>query len=271
MRNAIFMYWENALGSQGMPTFVRLCINSVDRNRGAAPLLLLNEYSISDYLPDLRPEWRHLEKPAHKADYVRIRLVLKYGGMWLDSDMVALDDLSPLLDIPQPYDFACQDISSAIGCFVARPGCQLLQKVAEAQDHILDQNPDGFAWNGIGNDLLRELGNDYPYHRWPKWTVDEIVNGMVTKLLSAKESVDANVDRNAVVFHLCGELLGPLLDTYASHRQERLLRQQMLISKILRRGLGVDEPGFFTHLTDASRMLDVAAGLRRRLTRWSRP
>jgi hypothetical protein len=261
----IWMYWENAPGSRGMPPFAHFCVESVRRHRGGAELHLLDERSVQEYLPDLRPEWHRLKKPAHKADYIRTRLVLHHGGMWLDCDMAALGPLEPLFHIPAPFDFACQDIGSAIGCFVAKPGCELLRKVTSAQDNVLDTSPQDFAWNAIGNELLKEFGASYPYHRWVEWTLDEVAHGKVTRLLSEREDLAKVVDPNAVVFHFCGNVLSPLLNTYARHRHQSLLGQRMLVSKILRRALGLPEPGFGVRLTNTAWMLDLGDGVARRL------
>lgn len=263
----IWMYWENKPGSQGMPPFAQLCVESVRRNAAGARVHLLDQHSVREHLPDLRPEWDCLAKLAHKADYVRTRLVLLHGGLWLDCDMVALHPLDRLLELPPEHDFACQDLASAIGCFAARPGCQLLHELTAAQDAVLDRSPNDFGWNGIGNDLLAQIGKNHRCHLWPKWTVDEVAGGKVTKLLASQETPENNVDANAVVFHFCGNLLSPLLNTYAPHRKERLLNQCMLMSRILRRGLAIPEPPAWQQSLDFARLQDWGAGAVRRLHR----
>ena len=234
----IWMYWENRGGR--MPRYIDLCIQTVRRHRGELEVKLLNQHTVQEYLPGLRPEWHRLPRAAHKADYIRTRLVHKYGGMWLDCDIVALQDIQPLLAIPEEHDYGCQIIGTSIGCFVARPGCRLLAKVIEAQDQALDSAWSGANWNGIGNELLGRFGQDYPHHQWPKWSLDEIADGKVSKLLSKQEELEANVDANAVLFHLCNEALGPLIKRYVRDRQ--LLRSDMLVSKLFRKGLGLEAP-----------------------------
>ena len=233
----IWMYWENS--GKSMPEYINLCIQTIKKHKGNSQLNLLNQDSINQYLPDLRPEWHELKRAAHKADYIRTRLVYKYGGMWLDCDMVALKDIEPLFSFPDIYDYACQNIEASIGCFVARPGCELLKKVIEAQDKVLNENLSGFQWNGIGNELLKEFGQDYPYHQWPKWTLDEISGGKVSKLLSRNESIEKNLCGNAVIFHFCNECIGPLIKKYVKDRQ--LLTSNMLMSKIFRKALAIEE------------------------------
>lgn len=265
--NHIWMYWED-LG-RGMPEFVRLCMESVIRHKGRAIVHVLNQTTVLELLPDLRAEWHRLQSPAHKADYVRTRLVCQYGGMWLDSDMAVLSDLEPLFEIPAEHDFACQSMEAAIGCFVARPGCSLLVDMTKAQDQVLDRNPNDFSWNGIGNDLFKRLGATYPHHAWQKWTVDEIAGGKVTRLLSTRQTPADNVDGNAVVFHCCGNVLTPLLRTYARRQHQNLLHEKLLLSQIVRRALGIEEPsGLQTLLPTVAQVQDAGDGVLRRLGRF---
>lgn len=265
--NHIWMYWENAAKGPGMPPFVRLCIESVRRHSGGATVHLLDERSVQEFLPDVRPEWHQLKKLAHKADYVRTRLVLEHGGMWLDCDMVALGSLEPLFEIPGHLDLACQHLDGAINCFVARPGCKLLREITRAQDDVIDTLGLEFPWEAIGNDLLKRLGHDYPHHRWPEWTVDHAPAGQVSRLVSGGRKRGLSIDRHAVIFNLCGASLSPLLNEYAAHRQQSLLLQQMPMSAILRRALGIPEPSWNQRLTNVAPWLDLGRGVARRLRR----
>ena len=33
-----------------------------------------------------------------KADYIRLSLLKKYGGIWLDSDIIVIKNLQPIID-----------------------------------------------------------------------------------------------------------------------------------------------------------------------------
>lgn len=236
--NTIWMYWENTIG-KSIPPIIDLCIKTIDKHKGGLTLNVLNPETIESFLPDLRPEWHSLKRAAHKADYIRTRLVHKYGGMWLDSDMIALRNLESLFNFPEEYDYACQNIGSSIGCFVARPGCKILGDVIIAQDKILTNNINNFQWNGIGNELLKKYGENYPYYQWPKWFLDEIAGGKISKLISKKETTEDNVSGNAVIFHLCNEASGPYLQKL---NEKVLLNSNMLISQILRASFEIEAP-----------------------------
>ncbi len=231
--NNIWMYWE---GEQ--PEHIRLCIESVKKRKGNLNFYLLNSTTIKDFLPNLRPEWHQLRRSAHKADYIRIRLVYEYGGMWIDCDMVALAEISPLFDFPEKYDYACQSIATSIGCFIARPKSKILKLVMEEQDKILDQE-NNFEWNDIGNNILKKYGLNYPYYKWQEWVLDEIAGGKVSKLFSRDENIDQNVSQNAVLFHLCNETISH--DLKFRLREGRILTSKMLISKIFRKSFDLKE------------------------------
>ena len=227
------MYWENQ-----KPEYINLCIKSVEKRRGNLELHLLTPQTINTHIPNIRSEWYQL-KPAHKADYIRTRLAYKYGGMWLDCDMIALQELEPLFEFPEQYDYACRKIESSIGCFIARPGCRILENIIAQQDKILDSYTQDLNWKDLGNGLLAKHATDYPYYKWKENTIDSIAGGKVSKLLSRKETIKDHVHPNAVIFHLCNEHSGYLLKSYL--RNERYLTSNMLISKIFRKAFEMEK------------------------------
>jgi hypothetical protein len=235
MKN-IWMYWEKP--EKTMPEYIKLCIKTVERYKGDLHLRLLDENSVNDFLPDLRPEWMDL-KIVHKADYIRTRLVYKYGGLWLDSDIVVIKDIEPIFCFPDDLDYACQTIEVSSGCFLARSGCKFLAKVIEEQDKVVDEGPASIAYTGISNDVMARVSHGYKYYQWDKWTFDQIAGGKVTKLFSKNETIKENVDENAIFFHLCNEAFGPLIKKYLA--DSRLLTSDMLISKIFRKALVISE------------------------------
>jgi hypothetical protein len=114
MKTYVWQYWESDTPA---PPYVRLCLETVARHLGGAEHVVLDEHSVEGRLPDLDPSWRRLAEAAHRADYVRSRLLERYGGIWLDADAVVLKDLSRLYT---------EDVSDAdLLCWVnvSRAGC----------------------------------------------------------------------------------------------------------------------------------------------------
>lgn len=154
--------------------------------------------------------------------------------------MIVLSSLQPLFDnFPDNYDYACQNIGSSIGCFLARKKCPLLKTIIAAQDEIIDKSPSISNWFGIGNELLKTHGEDYPYHRWEEWTLDEIPGGEISKLFSSHENITENIAHNAIIFHLCNENAGPHLNIRL--RPSRLISSSTLLSQLFRRALSIEE------------------------------
>jgi mannosyltransferase OCH1-like enzyme len=42
---------------------------------------------------------------AHRADYIRVFLLAKFGGLWIDSDCIVMKSLQPLINLLKDYDF----------------------------------------------------------------------------------------------------------------------------------------------------------------------
>ena len=92
----IWLYWENKSGHE-KPEYIQMCIDSVLRNCGKEfSVTILDENSVLNYLPSLRKDLNGLTIPQ-KADYIRLAILNKYGGIWLDSDIIVFKSLLPLV------------------------------------------------------------------------------------------------------------------------------------------------------------------------------
>ncbi|CAE7574578.1 unnamed protein product [Symbiodinium necroappetens] len=83
----IWMFW--AQGHEGLGAFRRACINSWMHRNPAWQVLLLSAESCFQYLSetDLPTTWRHIRLDA-QADAVRLALLSKYGGVYVDVSVV---------------------------------------------------------------------------------------------------------------------------------------------------------------------------------------
>jgi hypothetical protein len=61
----------------------------------AAARRLVRDETLPSLLPELHPSYEHLSY-VHRADYVRMALLNRYGGVWLDLETVALRNFSSL-------------------------------------------------------------------------------------------------------------------------------------------------------------------------------
>lgn len=99
----VWTYWEN-LDENKTPTHISLCLETFKRHLGKYKLIILDQNSIKKYLPDLRDDLNYL-MIAQKVDYYRMLLLYKYGGIWLDCDMIVMRDFDEIFEKLDEHDF----------------------------------------------------------------------------------------------------------------------------------------------------------------------
>ena len=121
----IWMYWETLPGKT-KPGYIDLCIDSVKFNCGKCfNVIVLDDITIHDYLPEIKEiDFSNLNLPQ-KVDYYRYALLEKYGGVWLDADILVIKCICPFYEKLSNSDYV------GFGC-----------------GHDLDtcrKNPDGYS------------------------------------------------------------------------------------------------------------------------------
>jgi hypothetical protein len=162
----IWVYWEN-INRTKYPTFIKLCMDTMKRHLGTKyNLIFLNEKTIHEYLPDLRKDFENL-KIAQKVDYYRIELLYKYGGIWIDADIIMMQDLEPIFKkLDEGYDFV------GFGC----TGVQCSNGKFRPSNWVLASRPNGVLMKTVLNKLDEKLNlrdkakeeNDETYHDYGK-------------------------------------------------------------------------------------------------------
>lgn len=85
----IWQYW--AQGEDAAPDLVRACLRSVRRYAGSRKVVVLNDKSLSLYvtLPDhIFTKRGEIISPTHFSDVLRLELLSKYGGTWMDATVL---------------------------------------------------------------------------------------------------------------------------------------------------------------------------------------
>lgn len=177
----IFLYWENKQGLTKRPEYLDLCFESVKKNcSNNFDIILLNEKTVYDYLPDLRKDLDKKLSIPQKTDYIRYHLLYKYGGIWLDTDIIVIQDLMPLYKRLEKYDYVgagCHENDCSKGghprptnwLMMSRQGTDFIKKCIEGCDKLLDANESledqyfligrELMWDKIN--VLMEKGWDY--------------------------------------------------------------------------------------------------------------
>ena len=91
----IFYCWLQ--GEENLPILARCCLNSIKMNAGSYEVVFIDEKNYSKYV-DIP---KHIVKkfkgggmlPAHFSDILRINLLERYGGMWIDATILVTEPL----------------------------------------------------------------------------------------------------------------------------------------------------------------------------------
>ncbi len=86
----LWLYWENT-----MPPYIAMCKDTIYKHCSESfNIIFLNNNNIYDYLPELKDNKYNFSKLkiAQKVDYYRILLLYKYGGLYLDMDIICMKD-----------------------------------------------------------------------------------------------------------------------------------------------------------------------------------
>jgi hypothetical protein len=175
----IWMYWETLPGKK-KPGYIDLCINSVKFNCGKCfDVRVLDNKSIYDYLPEIKNlNLTYLNLPQ-KVDYYRYCLLEKYGGVWLDADILVLKCICPFYNKLKNSDYVgfgcghndmniCKETmdghSSPLNWFMISKKntdfikCVKNKALNKINYYSSDKKP--LPYHGIGKVLLKECYND---------------------------------------------------------------------------------------------------------------
>lgn len=90
----VWMYWE----SETLPAEVQIFVDKIIRENPGYQVTVINNLNIKSYLPDLEFVHRDM-RPSHKSDVIRLELLHRYGGIWMDATIILNRTLDELLAV----------------------------------------------------------------------------------------------------------------------------------------------------------------------------
>ncbi|GEM_PF-1577684 len=262
----VWMYWEQQGGCR-RPAYLDLCMESVERHAAGLEVRLLGPADVIDWLPDLdRATWRRLPSAVHRSDYLRIHLLHRHGGLWLDADVVVLDSLRRLLVPLRHADllgWGAEMDRFYNNLFAAWPGSAFLGAWIEEVERRLagcadwGSLPRAALGQHIAGSLARQLG----WHCLPMSSVAPVPWYEWRRFLSRLESPARVTSGGPVTVMLWNAVMeGPL----AAWSRPELIRGRILLSRLLRMALGLStveaESRGLPYLQAASRLRFSRAG-----------
>jgi hypothetical protein len=132
----VFFYW--AQGVDHAPPVVQLCRDALLQHDAGDQVLLLDRAAAADLVS--LPGWleRRVDREAHRSDILRLELLWRYGGIWLDATCLTRESLiARLPDLIGSgfFAFAVRPTRYANWFLASRPGDPLVGLLLEA--HLL--------------------------------------------------------------------------------------------------------------------------------------
>lgn len=128
--NLVFTYWEGPR----IP-YIELCYETMKKY--CPNLVRLDETNAHRYV-DLPDEYYKIEAINHRVDYLKAKLLHKYGGFWLDADTIVLK--------PLPFELLKEkDYIGCPGLFGAQKGSKTLEKWIKHMDVVIKKKQK-FLW-----------------------------------------------------------------------------------------------------------------------------
>ena len=86
----IWTYWK----SKDLPPIIVKCIESWSKYNPSYKIHVVSDQNIQSFLPGFDVNaLKHNDAPARESDFVRIHLLSKFGGFWLDSSIICTKSL----------------------------------------------------------------------------------------------------------------------------------------------------------------------------------
>lgn len=150
----VFSYWEG-----NKPEYIKICIETMKRFCKEFTLITPDNVGALLYGSGLNHEYKNLNKPAHRADCIRVAAVNHLGGLWIDCDTVFIRDISSFEDTVCGKKFAYtrwNDGRCINGCFYGEKGNSVTEEWLSVINKSIRPGPD---WTALGEKILTPIMN----------------------------------------------------------------------------------------------------------------
>ena len=174
----VWVYWEN-MNRNSYPTYINLCLNIMKSQFSEYNLVILDEETIKLYLPNLRDDFDNL-LVAQKTDYYRIALLYYYGGIWIDADIIVMNNFDNIFEkLDSGYDFV------GFGC----TGLQCTNGYGYPSNWVLASQKNGILVKNCLDILNYKLDNrsneiyqnENTYHDYGKVIIWNVLEDLISK------------------------------------------------------------------------------------------
>ena len=231
MNRVIWIYWETLEG-EVEPPHITLCRETIKRNSGAG-VRVVNSDNVRDYLPDIHGNidliYQNKEPDKHcipiKTAFIRVFLLERYGGLYIDSDAIVLRSLDEVFSAIEERGFACTRKTSRPRHHIPNnflgslPNGRIIAMYANHMRYELHRRT-GYDWGEVGSRALTPLvnGNLDSAAVFAERRIHPVINNDQDKFAEASLTPKDVLSRDALV---CMLFHGVFDESH--HRQKGLL------------------------------------------------
>jgi len=156
MEKNLFIYWVG--GDFSLIAILRKLIFLHSNNNKNYILHFITLNNIHQYIPTI-PKIFYGLRPEHQADYIRVNVVCDYGGIWLDSDIIVMDNLDLLFNLVETYNnFMVSDTTSiGNGIFGSKKNEPFILEWKKRVNDILTNTITDVEWGTFGTPLINQI------------------------------------------------------------------------------------------------------------------
>jgi len=230
----LWVYWENKNGKE-TPPIIEICLEiMINRLSNNFRIVKLDQNNINEYIPEIKERKHILDKLiiAHRVDYYRVLLLNKYGGLYLDADIIMLNDLGDIKDKLREYDYI------GFGC----TGYRCTNGYGMPSNWAMGSKANGIMITRLKNHLENLLDNiteeKIDYHTFGKLAIWEVLEQLIK-------------NENYKYFHYDSEKIG------TRDIDGRWITNDMLVSNTRIKFMNEDNLFFIVfYNSDAEKILD---------------
>lgn len=258
----IWSYWENK-NNNPTPAYILLCFETFYKHNKDFKINILNGKTLYNYLPNIRKDINQLNL-AQKSDYIRVALLKRYGGIWLDADTIVMRNLTPIINkLNQKYDYVgfgcsylvCDSIRSGYpkpsnGAMASKSNGVLITRMLNKLDSFMDNYNNNkntklnyfdmgkkIIWKSIA-ELQNETNYEY-YHYNSEYDGSRDITG---RWINANNHISKTptefLDKNKLFFvFLANNVLTKKYNWFIKLNKKQILGGNWWISQLFRESL----------------------------------
>lgn len=155
----VFIYWTGK--DYPLIRIFRILMQKHQYSGKGYKLHYINDSNLSEYLNFIPENFDNLI-PAHKADFIRIFVLNRFGGIWLDSDNLIMNNLDYYFEILEQYrGFFLKQKEISISFFGSvKDNPYLIEWITRSKKKI--EIKDKLSWEEIGLDIVKSINKELP-------------------------------------------------------------------------------------------------------------